>query len=575
MVRLRWVPPSFRAAPDAPIVALGALAAAILIYLGRSLTFWQDEWGSIAFDGSPADFLRPVNEHWSTIPLLLYRATFQFVGLHSHLPYMAQVVALHLVAVGGAYVLIRARTGRSVATLACIPLLVLGSGSENLFWAFQTGFIGSVAFGLWALVLLERRGRRTAWGSVVLLVLSLMSSGMGLFFLVAAAGRTLLDPAIRSRALAVIPPAVVYVAWYVTVGHDPVTSPGHLAGLVALPGFVARGIGHAVGAFSGLEFLPRGETVAIASFAIAVLATAWAVIRTRRPPALAGGTLIAIGTMYAVIGLVRAQLASDFATRSRYVYVAAFLMVLALADWLPRIRDWANARGARVPITAVGVVLLAVVTVVNLADLGTIRDRFQANADLTRAYVELALQHDGEAWVDPESVLPGMPRLPGLIAILERSGSGSPLRDDLVPSVNRDPGPQARETALLRMVGSGFRTAPGDGARPPLPLEVTTSTGVTFADGACGSVADAARGASLSVRVPTGSRIRIIATDAVAGHAALGLARPPSRSIDVALPAAMPVDVVVPDLGDGAVWTVALQFPSQTGTISICRVDGR
>ena len=50
-------------APDLPILVLGACAAVVLIILGRSMTFWQDEWGAITFTGGPLDFLRPVNEH--------------------------------------------------------------------------------------------------------------------------------------------------------------------------------------------------------------------------------------------------------------------------------------------------------------------------------------------------------------------------------------------------------------------------------------------------------------------------------------------------------------------------------
>ena len=86
--------------------------------------------------------------------------TFEIVELRSYLPYLAQVIALHLAAVTGAYVLMRRRVGPFAATLLALPLLLLGAGAENLFWAFQTGFVGSVAFGIWALVLIEQRGRR-------------------------------------------------------------------------------------------------------------------------------------------------------------------------------------------------------------------------------------------------------------------------------------------------------------------------------------------------------------------------------------------------------------------------------
>ena len=171
---------------DVTFVVLSVIAGAVLLYLGRSLTYWHDEWRSITFTGSATDYLRPVNEHWSTFPLLLYRATFEFVELRSYLPYLTEVIVLHLLAVAAAYVLMRRRVGPFVATALAIPLLFLGAGSENLFWAFQTGFVGSVMFGLWALVLIERTGRWSTVVASVLLLASLLSSGVGLVFLVAA-----------------------------------------------------------------------------------------------------------------------------------------------------------------------------------------------------------------------------------------------------------------------------------------------------------------------------------------------------------------------------------------------------
>jgi hypothetical protein len=566
-----------RAAQDARFLLLAALAAVILMYLARSMTFWQDEWGAITFSGGPLDFIRPVNEHWSTIPLLMYRATFGIVGLHSYLPYIAQVIALHLLAVAAAYVLVRARGGPTVATLACIPLLLLGSGSENLFWAFQTGFVGSVAFGLWALVLIERPGRAAGVGASLLLIASLMSSGMGLFFLVAAFGRTILDPDIRRRVTAVIPPTVVYLAWYVTVGHEPVTTAGHLAGFTAVPGFVLRGIGHAVGAFTGLELLSRGDLLAITLFGFAVLATASAAVTNRRPPALAAGSLLAIVAMYVVIGLVRAQLESDFATRSRYVYVAAFFLVIALIDWLPRLRDRADRRQpGRLVLVAVLFAILVATTVANIAAFGPIRGRFQSNADLTRAYIGLALAHKGETWIDPQSVLPEMPPLPELIATVERYGS--PLRDDLIPAVVTDPGARAREAALLRMVGSGFRAEAGtavNAASAPRELQVTELADATATwEGGCLSLADAGGRAAVSAEVETGTRLRIEAPGGVDGRAILGLALPPSRPIDIHVVAGAPLDVVVPDVGDGSIWAVRVEIPNAAGTVRICRIDG-
>ena len=560
-----------RLASHAPIMVLAAVAAVALLYLGRSMTFRQDEWGSIAFSGGLLDMIRPVNEHWWTFPLALYRATFAVFGLHSHLPYIAEVIVLHLISVAAAYVLVRRRGGWIVATLTCIPLLFLGSGSENLLWAFQTGFVGTVAFGLWGLVLLERPGRPAAVGAALLLIAALTSSGMGLFFVVAAFGRTLLDPAVRPRVVVVIPAAITYMVWYLTVGNHPVGgSSDHLAGLLATAGFVVRGIGHAVGAVSGLSFVPLGALLAVVLFGVWLLATGWAVLRARRPPALAAGALLAVGAMYTLIGLVRADLPSDFATRSRYVYVAAFFLVLAVADWLPLLRDWTKGGPrARLAVEA-GLSLVLIATIAaNLAAFGPIRTRFQADADLTRAYLELALAHRDAAWIDPASPLPGMPPLPELVAIIERSGS--PLHDDLVPAVVKDPGATARERALLRMIGAGFHAEPGIGEGTPVALEIVGKGDVIVEpDGACTTVTGTGNQANVEVAAPSGMRIRVVAAKDAEARAMLGLVRPPSLPLELSLVAGVPTDIIVPDIGDESIWTVRLEIPEAAGPARLC-----
>ena len=112
-------------------LALAVLAGAVLVFLARRTTFWQDEWGVIDYQRPLSAILQPLNEHWSTIPILLYRVTYAIVGLQSYLPYIAQVIVLHLVAVAAAYLLMVARIGRLPAAIASIPLLLLGAGASS------------------------------------------------------------------------------------------------------------------------------------------------------------------------------------------------------------------------------------------------------------------------------------------------------------------------------------------------------------------------------------------------------------------------------------------------------------
>jgi hypothetical protein len=84
------------------LFAIAAVAAyATLLYLGRGVTFFQDEWRFIDVAGpygTPHDWVRPHNEHWSTLAFLLYRTVFLVSGLATYLPYLAVLLALHLLA---------------------------------------------------------------------------------------------------------------------------------------------------------------------------------------------------------------------------------------------------------------------------------------------------------------------------------------------------------------------------------------------------------------------------------------------------------------------------------------------
>jgi hypothetical protein len=431
--------------PDLPFVICALVCGAVVLYLGRSLTFWYDEWRSITFDGGVLDYLRPVNEHWLTLPLLLYRATFSVVELHSYLPYLAQVVVLHLVAVAGVYVLMRRRIGPMAATVLALPLLVLGAGAENLFWAFQTAFVGSAAFGVWALVLVETGRRRSAVAASALLIGSLMCSGIGLSFLFAVAVRTIVDWGPRLGAIAAGAPAVAYVAWHLVFGRDAVGDEGGLAGPISVAWFAVRGVGYSLEVMTGLDRLPTGRLVGVAAV---VCLGAIALLRTRggRHQGLAIGCLVGLVSMYALVGVARAELEPDYSTRSRYVYIAAFFVILTVADLLTG-RDLAGlARGRRGAVLATtAVLLIAWVIAVGVNSLFAVRTQFQHQADVTRAIIELSIEHEGEPWLDPDGGLDLMPNAAALPALVAKHGS--PLEDEYFSSIVPMPSARAYEEA--------------------------------------------------------------------------------------------------------------------------------
>jgi hypothetical protein len=557
---------------DIAFVVMAVGCGAVLLFLGRSLTFRQDEWRSVTFDGGLLDFLRPVNQHWSTFPLLLYRATFEVVGLHSYLPYLAQVVVLHLLAVGAAYALMRRRVGAPVALVCAVPLLVLGSGAENLFWAFQTGFVGSVVFGLWALFFIEQTGRRAApVVASVLLLASLASSGMGLFFLAVVAGRTVLDSQLRLRALAVVPPFAAYMLWFALVGSDQVGD-GSVVGELSTVRFAIRGVVHATGAFSGIGRLPDGHLWGLFAFLGLALLVVLRVVRGR-PPALAAGCLLGVAEMYVVIAFVRvrADPGYDHAISSRYVYVAAFLLVLAVVDLLPERGEWALRESRlKAAVPAALVLLLAWSTASNVDALRTKRSEFRHAANVTRAFVGLALTRGNEPWVDRHVPRGWMPSIAELQRTVARHGS--PLEDTLFPGVVEAPGAADEEEALLALAGNAFRVEGAHGGRQFASLEVEASSSEVSKVGRCVRSRLRPEGALWILGLPARARVRVVSSTRLAGRFFLAHEGGPSRVAYADLEPGIASDVVIPDVDDGRAWTLGMDSSSSPGPVEVCVV---
>jgi hypothetical protein len=180
------------------IVLLASVAAAAaILWLARSFTFYYDEWTFIttAPDWGWTTYLQPHNEHPVMLTRAIYAVLLSTVGLRSYLPYMAVLLALHAASVVLLFEIVRRRAGDLVALGSAALLLLLGAGWENLLWAFQLQFVGSVACGLGMLLALQAESRpRNLLIAAALLTASLMFSSVGLFFGVAAVVQSATTP---------------------------------------------------------------------------------------------------------------------------------------------------------------------------------------------------------------------------------------------------------------------------------------------------------------------------------------------------------------------------------------------
>ena len=417
---------------DRHAVALFALmttaSAVFIAWLGSGLTYFSDEWAFIEGRSlvDPATWFPPHNEHWSTLPVIVYRLLVETVGLRSYLPYLAIVLALHVACAALVFVLLRRTSGSAIALGGSAIVLVFGSGFENLLWGFQIGFVGSMVLGLAMLAILDGplSGRRIA-AVLGLLVANLMTSGVALTFLAIASIEMLLRPGWR-RALPLLAiPAGAYVVWYLAFGSAGIAThrdPFTLDSVMAVPGFVVSGVLGTLASITGL-------TGVLTTFVVAGVA----VVAARRWPAIPVRS-VAIGcgivVQYALIALVRAGVNEAGATYTRYTYLTGILAIVGIGALVGRPR--LPERGAgRVLLTAVPVTILALALTLNVAMLVGGRVLFAERAMTTRALVMVGTEPVLPPGVDPGRSLILVPSPESLRAIIARYGS--PLDDVLVP----------------------------------------------------------------------------------------------------------------------------------------------
>jgi hypothetical protein len=301
------------------------------VLVERDFSFHYDEWDFVLHQPTNAGaYFLPHNEHWSTVPILIYQMLLGTVGMRSHVPYVFVLVLLHITTALLLFWIVRRRAGDLLALLSMAVLLVLGWGADDFMWAFQISWQASAITGLLALGLLSTS--RWNWlrlaASSALLVLCVASSGIGLAFIAAAAVEVALTAGYRGRLVALIPPVGAYTAWYLTVGHNyahPVSL--SLATAEHLGAFVLYGTGAGMAALSG-----AGSSLGVWLYWVGLIPLLIVVgLGCRRQlDARVIGSLAGVVTLLTLAGFVRVdQHGIAEAASSRYIYmVALFLLML-------------------------------------------------------------------------------------------------------------------------------------------------------------------------------------------------------------------------------------------------------
>ena len=176
------------------------------------------------------------------------------------------------------------------ATFLAVAFAVVGVGSQNLTFAFQLTFVGSVAFGMLAIDAIDTD--RT-WLAPLWLVGSLMCSDIGIPMIVACGLVALAQRKLREAAIAVGPPIFIFLVWYLAIGYHGSASNSTSVkfDLGGLSSYVWTGL---TSSFSG--FLDAPHFVGVL---IALLLGAAAIVYRNAPAALAASVL----PLYVFIGL--------------------------------------------------------------------------------------------------------------------------------------------------------------------------------------------------------------------------------------------------------------------------------
>lgn len=311
----------------------------VLLYVGRWLLFWRDEWNFVFNRPDPTlrAVMAPFFDTFAAVPVLVYQALLAVFGLRTYLPYLLVDWTAHFAIAFLLYRIVNRRSGVVLGLVAGISFVFLGSGFEVLLQPFQIQYLFAIVGGLVAIDQLD--GGRPVVAAIALLP-AVASSGLGVIFagLIVVWGILRRHPA---TLLAAAPAIVAYAVWYLTWGRES----GHLAGPGLSPLESAYSVLYGMGAaVSGIIGLPpaRFALVGLALAAVALVVIAVLARRGYRPDPLAIAAIAALAAEQILRAVYRGQFGVEYGARSGYVYAGVIFVWLAIGglvgDRLPNRR---------------------------------------------------------------------------------------------------------------------------------------------------------------------------------------------------------------------------------------------
>lgn len=316
----------------AAFVAYLAVAFVVLLVAGRDDWFSGGDWNLI---NGPAtrDLFLPVEQHWTTVPLLVFQGLFRAFGL-SYTPYLVVAVAIHLT-IAALVRLVARRAGVRpwIATLLAAPIVLFAPGFLSVLMPIQITQNLSLAFGLGQLLLADHEGRDRRRDALALGagVLGLMSSGIMPALVLGTGVALLLRRGWRAAAIQTVPLGLLFLAWY--RWQEPGATNAFFQAPSYEPGrhlrFVVDGVGETFWALGSSAILAAVLGLVLVAGIVVRLAAGPVLAQVRAIAAPLGLSLAAVAYL-GIVGYQRSSL-DDYAGVSHHLYNVAVLVLPTLA----------------------------------------------------------------------------------------------------------------------------------------------------------------------------------------------------------------------------------------------------
>jgi hypothetical protein len=543
--------------PATALFAVATAASGVLLVVWQSnLTFFFDDWDPlIDRPGLSADvLLRPHSDHILLGTTLVYKTIQATIGMESLTPYAVASTSTFLLSVVLVFIYIRRRVGEWFALAGVLPVLFLGAANEDLLWPFQIFFFGAMACGLGALLSIDSGYRHRDALACGLLVVSFTFSELALPFVLGVALAIAQERGPMRRAYVVVVPVLLYAAWYVGWGHEaksyltfdnvansvPYMLDGLASGLASLLGLSSGGLPGwgrpLLVALLVVVGLRRRSPVPISRWfwvTAVVLLSFWFLTAANTVSFVTGGSIFDARPP----------------TASRYQYIGAVLLLLAIADMAAGlVRPRPAAVGA-----ALGVAVLAL-----LGNLTPLHERYKnlrgVTPTLRGGLAGLEIEADN---ADPAFTMDransgfnwgGAVRAGPYLSAVDDFGSPAYSESEL-------PGaPESARAAADRVMATALRLGLHPVARPAVPAGCTT--------------VDRSGGTPPLLTLPAGA---VVLTPTPGQPAQVHLRRFASQSFPVSLGALTePAVLRVPVDRSGRPWQLQLD---SAGPVTACRLS--